>query len=158
VTNTLCLQSSGREADEEEHAGALVVGLHGEAMCVWPEVTNGDLRYEAKELADALPTKPAAWAQRSRGQAWPAHDVAEQRIPRGLMTDAIERFKREQPATMVTWRRILESRPTGSVRPAGLPPQDPLLLKVGPGRTQARGIAAQKNKSKKSCLFLPVGI
>jgi hypothetical protein len=31
------------------------------------------------------------------------------------MTDAIERFEREQPATMVTWRRILASRPTGSV-------------------------------------------
>ena len=73
------------------------------------------------------------------------------------MDEVIAELERTQPPAMARLVRIITGS-SGSVRPAGLPPQDPLLLKVGPGRTQARGIAAQKNKSKKSCLFLPVGI
>jgi hypothetical protein len=76
---------------------------------------------------------------------------------RGVMDEVIAELERTQPAAIARLVRIITGS-SGSVRPAGLPPQDPLLLKVGPGRTQARGIAAQKNKSKKSCLFLPVGI
>ena len=74
-----------------------------------------------------------------------------------MMDEVIAELERTQPPAMARLVRIITGS-SGSVRPAGLPPQDPLLLKVGPGRTQARGIAAQKNKSKKSCLFLPVGI
>src|SRR4029077_1821972 len=84
-------------------------------------------------------------------------DPRSSRTSARVMDEVIAELERTQPAAMARRVRIITGS-SGSVRPAGLPPQDPLLLKVGPGRTQARGIAAQKNKSKKSCLFLPVGI
>jgi hypothetical protein len=74
--------------------------------------------------------------------------VARQRIPRGVMADVIDELWREQPGPMSRLVRVLEDRPSGSVRPPRQRhPRSP-FRKVGPGRTHAGGIAAQKNKRK----------